>query len=127
MSGKPTILLVDDLDFFLEMEKDYLSKTQAEIRVAKNGREALEMTRRLVPDLIYMDVQMPIMDGHTATREIRAFEAASGAAGVPVIALTAHAIKEDMDKSIEAGCTAHLTKPIKKQTLLAALEEHLEA
>ena len=46
---------------------------------------------------------------------------------VPVIALTAHAIKEDMDKSIEAGCTAHLTKPIKKQTLLAALEDYLTA
>ena len=76
-------------------------------------------------DLVLMDVQMPIMDGHTATREIRAYETEQGTAAIPVIALTAHAIKEDMERSIEAGCSAHLTKPIKKQTLLTALSEYL--
>ena len=77
-------------------------------------------------DLVLMDVQMPIMDGYTATRKIRTFEASQDGLAVPVIALTANAIKEDVDKSIAAGCSAHLTKPIKKQTLLAALSEHLE-
>ena len=78
-------------------------------------------------DLILMDVQMPVMDGHAATRAIRDFEAASGREPVPIIALTAHAVKEDMERSLAAGCTAHLTKPIKKQVLLDALSEHLGA
>jgi len=64
-----------------------------------------------------------VMDGLTATRAIRAYEAQHGRPATPVIAFTAHAFKEDIDKSLAAGCTAHLTKPIKKQALLAALAQ----
>ena len=68
---------------------------------------------------------MPIMDGHTATRAIRRWENEEGRPATPIIALTAHAIKEEMDKSKAAGCTTHLTKPITKDTLLQALEPYL--
>ena len=94
---------------------------------AENVGEAIVQIRKKRYDLVLMDVQMPVMDGHTATREIRSWEAAQGADAVPVVALTAHAIKEDTERSLATGCTAHLTKPIKKQTLLNALSEILDA
>ena len=77
-------------------------------------------------DIVLMDMQMPVMDGLSATRAIRAWEAAQGRPPTPIIALTAHAIREDAEKSLEAGCNAHLTKPIKKATLLASLQEHVQ-
>lgn len=125
--GKRSLLLVEDNPDNRLLIKAYLKREPYDVDEAENGEEALAMFKNKAYDLVLMDVQMPIMDGHTATREIRAYEAASGGASVPVIALTAHAIKEDMDKSIEAGCSAHLTKPIKKQVLLNALTEYLEA
>ena len=67
---------------------------------------------------------MPVMDGYTATQEIRRLEEENQNDATPIIALTAHALKEHAQKSLEAGCTAHLTKPIKKDKLLATIEEH---
>jgi hypothetical protein len=64
------------------------------------------------------------MDGYTAARGIRAWEHETGARPVPILALTAHALPEEAHRSVEAGCTAHLTKPIRKTTILAAIEEH---
>ncbi len=122
-----SLLLVEDNPDNRLLIKAYLKREPYDVDEAENGEEALAMFKRKAYDLVLMDVQMPIMDGHTATRKIRAFEAAHDAAAVPVIALTANAIKEDMDESLAAGCSAHLTKPIKKQTLLAALSEHLDA
>ena len=70
---------------------------------------------------------MPVMDGLSATRAIRDWETTEGRPRTPIIALTAHAIREDAEKSLQAGCDAHLTKPIKKATLLAALKAHIAA
>jgi hypothetical protein len=67
---------------------------------------------------------MPVMDGYAATRRIRQWEGEHGATPVPILALTAHALPEEVRKSLDAGCTAHLTKPIRKTTLLRAIEEH---
>ena len=75
-------------------------------------------------DVVLMDVQMPLMDGYSATRRIREWEKANGVGPVPILALTAHALPEEVRKSLDAGCTAHLTKPIRKETLLRAIEEH---
>ncbi len=68
---------------------------------------------------------MPVMDGHQATRAMREWEMEQGRDPTPIIALTAHAIKQEMDKSIAAGCTAHLIKPIKKETLLQIVQKYL--
>jgi len=73
---------------------------------------------------VLMDVQMPVMDGYTATRRIREWETDNGVTPVPILALTAHALPEEVRKSLEAGCTVHLTKPIRKATLIGAIEEH---
>jgi len=70
---------------------------------------------------------MPVMDGYTAAREIRRWEERSGARRVPIIALTAHALKEDIQKSIDAGCDGHLTKPIRKGVLLETVRQYARA
>ncbi len=68
-----------------------------------------------------MDIQMPIMDGYTATRSIRTWEREEGRAKTPIIALTASAMEESVRKAREAGCDAHVTKPVKKATLIDAI------
>src|SRR3989442_4132540 len=75
-------------------------------------------------DVVLMDVEMPVMDGYSGTRRIRQWEGENRARPVPILALTAHALPEEVQKSLDAGCTAHLTKPIRKATLLHAIEEH---
>ncbi len=74
--------------------------------------------------LVLMDVQMPVMDGYTAAREIRRWEGEKKRKETPIIAFTAHAMKKDMQKSREAGCNFHLTKPVKKDTLLKTIMDH---
>jgi CheY-like chemotaxis protein len=119
------VLLVEDNPDNRLLIRSYLKKQPYLVEEAENGAIAVACVGQQGYDLILMDVQMPVMDGHTATRAIRDFEAANGRRPVPIIALTAHAVKEDMERSLAAGCTAHLTKPIKKQVLLDALTEHL--
>lgn len=124
--ARKSLLLVEDNPDNRLLIKAYLKREPYDVDEAENGAEALTLFKQKRYDLVLMDVQMPVMDGHTATREIRSWEATQGTGAVPVVALTAHAIKEDTERSLAAGCTAHLTKPIKKQTLLNALSEILE-
>jgi CheY-like chemotaxis protein len=95
--------------------------------IAENGAIAVEKFKAGKYDLVLMDVQMPVMDGYTATREIRTWEREQGRKETPIIALTAHAMKEDLQKSIEAGCTDHLTKPIKRATLMEAVQKYVQS
>ncbi|MGR8950731.1 MAG: response regulator, partial [Gammaproteobacteria bacterium] len=119
------ILLVEDNPDNRMLIKAYLKKQPYQIDEAEHGQQAVEMFQATPYDLILMDVQMPILDGHAAARAIREIEASPehNRDATPIIALTAHAIKEEQDKSLAAGCNAHLTKPIKKQTLIDALSE----
>jgi len=75
---------------------------------------------------VLMDVQMPVMDGHKATRTIRAWEKKEHKVSTPIIALTAHASKEEIEKCNAAGCNMHMSKPVKKKTLLDALHKYIE-
>ncbi|WP_459865229.1 MASE3 domain-containing protein [Endothiovibrio diazotrophicus] len=118
------ILLAEDSADNAALVRAYLKKSPHQLAVAENGREAVEMFKAARYDLVLMDIQMPLLDGYGATREIRAHEQARGTPPIPVIALTAHAMDGDADKSLAAGCDAHLTKPIKKSVLLQALQHH---
>lgn len=120
---KKRILLVEDNPDNRLLIKAYLKKQPYEIEEAEHGQQAVELFMANDYDIVLMDVQMPIMDGHAATRAIREYENSQQETATPIVALTAHAIKEEQDKSMAAGCDAHLTKPIKKKTLLNALEE----
>lgn len=120
-----TILLVEDNPDNRLLIKAYLKKTEYTIVEAENGQEAVDKFRAQDFDLIFMDVQMPIMDGHEATRQIRALESEKNRRRTPIIALTAHAIREEIDKCIAAGCDTHVGKPVKKATLLQTIEQYI--
>jgi len=120
-SRPPTLLLVDDNPNNVFLMCNLLKSTSSQIDLAENGVVAIEKFRANHYDLILMDMEMPVMDGYSASAEIRRIESAEGLAGTPIIALTAHALKEDERKSLNAGCNKHLTKPIRKQVLLEAL------
>ncbi|MEG3639696.1 ATP-binding protein [Magnetococcus sp. PR-3] len=122
------ILLVDDAVDNLALIKAFLKRSPYQVITASNGEEAVALFQSQRFDLVLMDIQMPVMDGITATRTIRkwAEKHRQGEAKTPIIALTAHAMRQDAENSIEAGCSLHLTKPIKKQRLLEAMDACLE-
>ncbi|OPY72946.1 MAG: Autoinducer 2 sensor kinase/phosphatase LuxQ [Syntrophorhabdus sp. PtaU1.Bin058] len=118
------ILLVDDSGDNRLLVQSLLKKTPFTIDTADNGKAAVEKYKSTSYDLILMDIQMPVMDGYTATKEIRAWEQLNNRVPTPVIALTAYALQEEIRKSYDAGCSGHLTKPIKKNELIGAIMAH---
>ena len=115
------ILLVEDSPDNQVLIRSYLKRTSYRLDIADHGAIALELFKNGYYDLILMDMQMPVMDGYEATRAIRAWEREHDLPPTQVIALTALALKEDGVKILDAGCNAHMTKPIKKHTLLEVL------
>jgi two-component system, cell cycle response regulator DivK len=120
----PRILLVEDNEPSRDMLSRRLKRRGYEVSTAVDGQEALQLARRELPDLILMDMSLPVMDGWTAVRELRADPAI---ARIPVIALTAHAMAGDRDRSIEAGCDDHETKPVELPRLLTKIELWIES
>lgn len=112
------ILVVDDTDDNRFLLQTYLKKLPYIVHQAADGQEAVDAVLKHDFDLILMDIQMPIMDGYEATRRIREWEKNNNRAPIPIIAVSANAMAEDIQKSIEAGCTEHATKPIKKTALI---------
>ena len=115
------ILLADDSPDNRLIVKAFLQKTAYRIDEAENGERVVAKVKSNTYDLILMDIQMPILDGFAATRAIREWESAHGLPPVPIIALTASALDEDVQRAREAGCNLHVSKPIKKKTLLSAI------
>ncbi len=122
-----SILLVDDNDENRLVIISFLKSYNWRIDEARNGRDALLMFQQNRYDMILMDMQMPVMDGYTATGEIRKLERERNEVRTPVIALTAYALKEEMEKSLQAGCDDHVTKPIAKATLLETVDRYTKA
>jgi len=119
------ILIAEDSEDNLILMKAYLKDGGFELDSAENGKIAVEKVITGHPQIVLMDMQMPVMDGLEATRAIRQWEMKTNARPIPIVALTAHAAGEAIVRSLQAGCTEHLTKPIKKATLLEAIARHL--
>ena len=119
--GRYILLAEDSADNALLIET-HLKRAGHRLRLARNGREAVDAFREERFELILMDIQMPVMDGYSATRAIREREHEAALHPTPIVALTAHALKEDEEKSLAAGCDGHLTKPVKKRELLEVVE-----
>ncbi|TKB80094.1 MAG: response regulator [Nitrospira sp.] len=118
------ILLVEDLEDNRDVITLFLKDTAYHLDMAENGAVALQKFQTGTYDLVLMDMQMPVMDGLQATAAIRQWEREQQRRPTPIVALTANAFKEETDKSLAAGCTAHVTKPIKKKTLLKTIAQH---
>jgi two-component system cell cycle response regulator DivK len=115
----PTILLVEDNDLNRDMLSRRLSRRGYDVEVAVDGAEALEKARAVAPDLVLMDMSLPVLDGWAATRQLRASD---DTRDIPVIALTAHAMAEDRGKALDAGCDDFDTKPVEFARLLGKIE-----
>ena len=118
------ILLVEDLEDNRNLMALFLKDLPYILETAENGLQAVEKFKLSHYDLILMDIQMPEMDGYEATTAIRQWETDAHRVPTPIVALTANAFQEELEKSLAAGCTAHLTKPIKKRTLLEAIHRY---
>lgn len=118
---KTNVLLVEDNDINVEVIQAMLSTTNLTITRVENGRKALQRLSRQTFDLVMMDIQMPEMDGYEATQIIRE----SLQLNVPIVALTANAMQQDIDACEKAGMNAHVGKPIEKQQLIKVLSEYL--
>ncbi len=117
------ILIAEDSEDNRLVLEAYLSQTPHQVIMEENGALALARFKAEPFDLVLMDMQMPEMDGYAATRAIRRWEEQIGRERTPIIALTAFALKQETDRSLEAGCDLHLTKPFKRAQLLKAIAE----
>ncbi|MGH7814902.1 MAG: response regulator [Candidatus Binataceae bacterium] len=115
------ILLVDDSPDNRALIRAYLRRMPYAIVEAENGLDATEKFAAQSFDLVLMDIRMPIMDGYDAARRIREFEAQTARPRTPIIALTASVLDDAVHRTFEAGCDAHVSKPVKKATLLEAI------
>ena len=117
------ILLVEDNDMNRDMLSRRLQRRGYEVFIALDGAEGVAKAQADAPDLILMDMSLPILDGWEATRRLKA---APETRSIPVIALTAHAMSGDRDKAIEAGCDDFDTKPVEFNRLLTKIEALLK-
>jgi CheY-like chemotaxis protein len=113
------ILLVEDNDMNRDMLSRRLIKRGYEVRVALDGQEGVDQTRQTKPDLILMDMSLPVKDGWVATAELKADPVTRP---IPVIGLSAHAMAGDRDRAMESGCDDYDTKPIELDRLLGKIE-----
>jgi CheY-like chemotaxis protein len=116
------ILLVEDNEMNRDMLSRRLARKGYEVSIAVDGKQGVEMAQQETPDLILMDMSLPVLDGWEATRQLKGADATRA---IPVIALTAHAMSGDRERALEAGCDDYDTKPIELTRLLEKIESML--
>jgi two-component system, cell cycle response regulator DivK len=114
-----TILIVEDTELNIDLLTQLLEDDYS-LLVARDGAQGVSLAKEKNPDLILMDISLPVMDGYEATRQIRATQDAT-----PIIGLSAHAMNGDAIKAKEAGCNDYLTKPVDEDLLMKKLKEYL--
>jgi len=115
----PKLLLVEDNEMNRDMLSRRLERKGYEVVLAVDGLSGVEMAEAQTPDLILMDMSLPVLDGWEATRRLKATAATQH---IPIIALTAHAMSSDRDKALEAGCDDYDTKPVELPRLIGKIE-----
>ena len=112
------ILLVEDNEMNRDMLSRRLTRKGFEVLIAVDGQEGVTLAGAETPDLILLDMSLPVVDGWAAARQLKADE---GTRGIPIIALTAHAMSDDRDKCLRAGCNEYVAKPIDRDKLIALI------
>jgi two-component system, cell cycle response regulator DivK len=116
------ILVVEDQEDNRQIIRDLLTTTDYDVIEAENGEQALAAIAKELPDLILMDIQLPVMDGYEATRRIRADPALRA---IPIIAVTSYALSGDEEKARAAGCDDFVPKPFSPRQLLAKIQKYV--
>jgi two-component system cell cycle response regulator DivK len=114
-----TVLVIEDNDQNLYLTRFLLEMRGYQVVAARDGPEGLQKARELSPDLILLDIQLPTMDGYAVARGLRQLDQVGR---VPIIAVTSYAMVGDREKSLEAGCTGYLEKPINPETFVDEIE-----
>jgi CheY-like chemotaxis protein len=122
MTGEPLVLVVDDFQDNREMYAEYLAFSGFRVIQAANGKEALDQAFANRPDIIIMDLSLPVMDGWEATRRLKADQRTNA---IPVVALTGHAMQGHSKGAIEAGCDSFVAKPCLPDQLVAEIRKML--
>lgn len=122
MNGK--ILVIEDNEQNLYLIRYILENCGHEVSSAMDGKEGIELAATLLPDLILLDIQLPVMDGYDVARALRQNPAL---ADTPIIAVTSYAMPGDKEKAMEAGCTGYIEKPIDPDNFDKQVEEYLSA
>ncbi|MCJ7499709.1 response regulator [bacterium] len=117
------ILIVEDVQMFVQLQKTLLNRQDFTLLTARSGQGALDAARQEKPDLILLDLYMPDMNGYDVCRELKSDPATEH---IPILIITTDDAEEFREMCIEAGCDGHLTKPIRKDTLIPAIEDHLK-
>jgi CheY-like chemotaxis protein len=117
------VLIVEDNEINQQVAREILEGAGLNVALANDGQEAVNAVKENNYDAVLMDIQMPVIDGYTATREIRKDERFKE---LPIIAMTAHAMAGDEDKSLQAGMNGHVTKPIDPDQLFSALQKWIK-
>jgi CheY-like chemotaxis protein len=120
MKGK--ILVIEDNEQNLYLVRYILERQNYEVFAAMDGKSGIEMADTLKPDLILLDIQLPVMDGYAVARNLRQNPEL---ADTPIVAVTSHAMQGDKEKVMEAGCNGYIEKPIDPDTFVAKIEQHL--
>ena len=121
---KMKILVAEDVDTNLLLLQLYTKKTRVHLTPCENGRVALDHFKKGRFDLVFMDIQMPVMDGYAATKAIREYEREEGLTPTPIVGLSAFSSVEDIEKAKKAGCTSYLRKPVDKYEFLKEILKH---
>jgi two-component system, cell cycle response regulator DivK len=124
MTQEPLVLVVDDFQDNREMYAEYLAFSGFRVIQAANGKEALDQAFANRPDIIIMDLSLPVMDGWEATRRLKADQRTNA---IPVVALTGHAMQGHSKGAMEAGCDAFVAKPCLPDQLVAEIRKMLSA
>lgn len=119
---KENILVIEDNEQNLYLVKFILEKNGYQVHTAMDGKTGIDMAEQLKPDLILLDIQLPVMDGYAVAQNLRANPQLSG---IPIVAVTSHAMVGDREKAIESGCNGYIEKPIRPETFMAEVEIHL--
>ena len=115
-----TILLVEDTDLNIDLITQML-EDEFHLLIARDGEQGIGMASERHPDLILMDISLPVMDGYEATRQIRQILPST-----PILGLSAHAMANEEQKARQAGCNDYLTKPVDEEILIQKIKEYLE-
>ncbi|HNY97239.1 MAG TPA: response regulator [Smithellaceae bacterium] len=119
---KGNILVIEDNEQNLYLVRFILEKNGYTVHAAMDGQTGIDRAAELKPDLILLDIQLPVMDGYTVAKHLRADPQVSG---IPIVAVTSHAMVGDREKAMEVGCNGYIEKPINPDTFMSEVELHL--